>query len=81
MSLRLTGQTAACNDINPNERLLVSIFLPRTRDDGIIFLQRYAKLNVERAEIRQIDEDQSFAQITTTLRDVETDRKSKCDEI
>jgi hypothetical protein len=36
VSLRLTGQTAACNDINPNERLLVSIFLSLspTRDDG-----------------------------------------------
>ena len=27
VSLRLTGQTVTCNDINPNERLLVGIFL------------------------------------------------------
>lgn len=27
VSLRPTGQTAACNNINPNERLLVGIFL------------------------------------------------------
>lgn len=51
VSLRLTGQTAACNDINPNERLLVSIFLSPPRYDELIFwgARCDAKLNVGRA--------------------------------
>lgn len=40
VSLRLTEQTAACNDINPNERLLVSIFLSPTRATTGLFLKR-----------------------------------------
>lgn len=51
VSLRLTGQTVTCNDINPNERLLVGIFLFPTRNNRIIFWDapRDVKLNVEHA--------------------------------
>lgn len=37
MSLRPTEQTAACNNINPNERLLVGIFLFLSSLPGIIY--------------------------------------------
>lgn len=37
VSLRPTEQTAACNNINPNERLLVGIFLFLSSLPGIIY--------------------------------------------
>jgi len=47
VSLRLTGQTVTCNDINPNERF-VGIFLSPTRDNRIIFGTRPPRCEVKR---------------------------------
>lgn len=48
VSLRLTGQTVTCNDINPNERLLVGIFLLLLLATTGLFLGRAPRCKVKR---------------------------------